>query len=67
MSTFCGVRAIVRTDVADAARNKAETEGHTLAEKVAELLAAYAEEPAETGDTPVVEEVPKKSRSTRKS
>ncbi len=42
MAIYTTVRAMVRTDVADTARIKAETEGKTLAEKVAELLEAYA-------------------------
>jgi molybdopterin converting factor small subunit len=41
MSTFCSVRALVRTEVADAARDKAETAGKTLADVVAELLESY--------------------------
>jgi hypothetical protein len=44
MSTYTSVRAMVRTDVADAARSRAETEGKTLAEAVAALLTDYASE-----------------------
>jgi len=36
------VKAVVPTDVADAARAKAETEGKTLADVVVELLGSYA-------------------------
>ncbi|MGH3465110.1 MAG: hypothetical protein ACRDP9_26885 [Kribbellaceae bacterium] len=43
MATNTMVRVVVPTDVADAARNRAESEGKTLADVVVDLLAGYAE------------------------
>lgn len=43
MSTYSNVRATVRADVARQALDKAQGEGKTLADVVAELLAGYVE------------------------